>query len=459
VVAVLRPSRVICSVLPRQTIVGLFAFVAGIALLPGGVAAADSVTSNFDTFNVGTVNAQQGWKSAAPGDITTGPNGQGSPGCVTTGGQFDQAVVNTAGYPNGAASGFAPQALRFSNLCASGEFSFQTYSTPVNDPAGEDQTNQLFTAQFSFIPTTPEPQDGLYVSVSPDNGMGGRMLRIDLTSTKAGVEVDVAHAPGLDGDIAAIPVKVLDPSKPHTIKMAIKFNPGPNNDLARVSIDGQDTGQCFSSWENFYRKFQPDMLPTNTDLQFRAAVGSFDTTTNAGYLFDNVTTTTSTGAGLQGCDLIIDKQADSPTVSAGSIEGYRLTVRNRGHLSERNLLLCDHIPNHTTLVSADRKLRRLGRRRCLLIPRLEPGQTAGVHLMLRVSATAPPGTLDNVADITPAPPPGVPAVPSPVLNGDLPQGAVAVAIAKLPPIAKAKVLVKILRAKRTALPPPPAVTG
>ena len=453
----LRTSSLIRSVLRRNAIVGLFVFVAGVALLPSGVAVADSVTSNFDTFTPGTVNGQQGWKSATPGQITVD---QGSPGCVLTGGKFDQEVVDTSGYPNGGASGFAPQALRFSNLCGSGEFSFQTYSTPVNDPAGEDETNKLFTAQFSFIPTTPEFQDGLYVSVSPDNGMGGRMLRIDLTSTKAGVEVDVAHAPELDGDIAAIPVKVLDPSKPHTIKMAIKFNPGPNNDLARVSIDGQDTGQCFSSWENFYRKFQPDMFPTNTDLQFRAALGGFDTTQNAGYLFDNVTTTTSTGSGLQGCDLIIDKQADSPTVTAGGIEGYRLTVHNGGRVSERNLLLCDHIPNHTTFVTADRKMRRLGSRRCFLIPRIRPGHSANVHLMLRVNANAPLGNLDNVADITPAPPPGVPAVPPPVLKGDLPPGAVPVPIAKLPPIAKAKVLVKVLRAKRTLRPPaPPPVTG
>jgi uncharacterized repeat protein (TIGR01451 family) len=435
--------------------VGVFAAVVSSALLPCGVALADSVTSNFDTFNLGTVNGQQGWKSAAPGDITTGPGGQGSPGCVTTGGQFDQAVVNTAGYPNGAASGFGAKALRFSNLCASGEFSFQTYSTPVQDPAGENETNQLFTAQFSLIPTTPAFQDGLYVSVSPDNGMGGRMLRIDLTSTQSGVEVDVAHAPLPDGNIEAVPVAILDPSKPHTIKMAIKFNPGPDNDVARVSIDGQDTGQCFSSWENFYRAFQPDMFPTNTDLQFRAALGTFNTTTNAGYLFDNVTTTTSTGAGIQGCDLFVDKQADSPTVTAGGLAGYRLTVRNRGRLTERNLLLCDRIPNHTTFVSANRRLRRVGARRCLFIPRLAPGRSTSVHVMLRVSANAPPGSLDNVADITPEAPPGVPATPPPVLSEDLPPGAAAVPIA---PIKKVTSRVKVV-AKKAVAPTPPPVTG
>ncbi len=146
-------------------------------------------------------------------------------------------------------------------------------------------------------------------------------------------------------------------------------------------------------------------------------------------------------------------------MTAGSLAGYRITVRNRGRVSERNLLLCDHIPNHTTFVSADRKLRRIGRRRCLMIPRLRPGQRAGVHVDLRVAADAPPGNLANIADITPVPPPGVPVVPGvpPVFKADLPPGA---AVAPLTPLQKVKVVVKILRAKRTPPPPaPPPVTG
>ena len=51
-----------------------------------------------------------------------------------------------------------------------------------------------------------------------------------------------------------------------------------------------------------------------------------------------------------------------------------------------------------TFVSANRKLRRVGRRRCLVIPLLKPGQRVSFHLMLRVDANAPPGTLDNIAD-------------------------------------------------------------
>ena len=69
VVAVLRPSRVICSVVPRHAIVGLVATFASIVLLPCGVALADTVTTNFEPplFHTGSVNGQDGWKSDVPG--------------------------------------------------------------------------------------------------------------------------------------------------------------------------------------------------------------------------------------------------------------------------------------------------------------------------------------------------------------------------------------------------------
>jgi hypothetical protein len=77
--------------------------------------------------------------------------------------------------------------------------------------------------------------------------------------------------------------------------------------------------------------------------------------------------------------------------------------------------------------------------------------------MLRVNATAPPGNLDNIADITPVPPRDLPAVPQVDLPPGLPPS---VAAAVIKPIARAKVIVKILRAAATARPPaPPPVTG
>ena len=59
----------------------------------------------------------------------------------------------------------------------------------------------------------------------------------------------------------------------------------------------------------------------------------------------------------------------------------------------------------------DRRLGRLGRRRCLLIPRLAPGKRAGFHIVLHVDANAPSGTETNEVDETPEQPPGAPSVP------------------------------------------------
>ena len=104
---------------------------------------------------------------------------------------------------------------------------------------------------------------------------------------------------------------------------------------------------------------------------------------------------------------MIDKEADARTVRAGGLIGYRITARNRGARSDRNVQVCDRIPRGTRFVSADRKLRRIGRRRCLVIPRLRSGQRVSFHVTLRVDANAAPGTLENIADITPGvKPPG-----------------------------------------------------
>ena len=268
--------------------------------------------------------------------------------------------------------------------------------------------------------------------------------------------------PTPDGDFAAYELAVLPRNKVHTIKFQMKLIPGANNDLVRISIDGQDAGQCFTTWENFYEATS-QQVPISDRLLFLSGNrdGNRLGLLGGGYLFDYVTTTTSTSAGLPGCDFTIDKQADSPTVTAGSVEGYQITARNRGRLAGRNLLVCDQIPREATFVSANRKLRRIGRQRCLIVARLRPGQTAGFHIDLRVAAAAPPGNLDNIGDITPGEPPGLPPLP-PLASLPLPDlpANVQAAITQLPPIAKVKVVVKILRAAATARPPsPPPVTG
>lgn len=458
----MRPfSSVTRPALPRNAIVGLLATFAGFALFTCGAALADTVTTDFEAplfqacappapvFNpTCTVNGQDFWKSAVPGDIPSLPNG------------YDQQVVTNTVL--GAPASFGAQSLRLSNgynqspLAGPPEFFYQTYSKPTIDAAGESQANTEYTAQFSFISIKPTvEQPGLFISVSPDNGEGGRMSYIGLEDTAAGIDVTF-YDTDADGNFVPYDLGILPRDVPHTIKFWMKLNPGPDNDLVRIYIDGQDVGQCFTTWENFYRSAS-QAVPVSDTLQFRSTGDQADTDlVGGGYLFDNVTITTGNGPGPPGCDLPIEKQADSRTVRAGGLAGYRITVRNRGRVSERNLLVCDHIPREMTFVSANRKLVRLGSRRCLLVPRLGPGQRAGFHVVLRVDASAPPGPVDNIVDETPVQPPGLPPVPTVPPGAPAPDvpGTITKAI---PPVEKAKAVVKVL-AKRVH-PPPPLVTG
>jgi hypothetical protein len=97
-----------------------------------------------------------------------------------------------------------------------------------------------------------------------------------------------------------------------------------------------------------------------------------------------------------------------------------------------------------TFVSADRKLRRLGRQRCLTIPLLRPCQRVSFHVVLQVDADAPQGRVANIADLIPWTP-GLPAGSEP---GALPApgaGAPARVIAKIKAIRKARAIVRIVR--------------
>jgi uncharacterized repeat protein (TIGR01451 family) len=420
------------------------------ALLVCGVAVADTVTTSFEPnssppfFTLGTVNGQDGWKSAAPGNIPSLPNG------------YDQEVVANGGAP----VTFGSQSLRISNAYGTGtdtfppEYHYQTYSKPTTVAAGERESNTVYTAQFSFISVHPDrEQPRLQISVSPDMGEGGRMSYIGLNDTSEGIAVTFYETHGtsfVGHDLGTLPRNV-----PHTIRFWMRLVPGPDNDLVRIIIDGRDVGQCFTTWESFYRATNQS-VPSSDRLLFLSGNrdGNRLSLLGGGYRFDNVTTTTAPGKGPPTCDLPIEKEADASTVSAGSRVGYRITVRNRGDAVARNLRVCDHIPRRMTFVSADRKLSRLGRDRCLGIARLAPGERVSVHLVLGVDADAPPGSLPNLADITPGLP-GSPGTPdSPAAPGaDLPPAARLVRAAAIVRAAKAVVRV---RARRSGQ---PGVTG
>jgi uncharacterized repeat protein (TIGR01451 family) len=442
----------------RRMLIVLATAVSMVLLVCGAAAASITLFESplFYTFppRGPSVNGQMGvgpgpWKSAPVGAI---------PACVPTptNGQYDQAVVANTVAPPGEPPGFGGQSLRMSNACASGEFSNQTYSPQEPQQVGEQRPNKVFIAEFSVMSKTPAHQPGLFLSVSPDSGEGSRMSWVGLEDTAAGIRVSVNDTPDVDGEFVAHPGPLLDRTSPHEIRFWIKVNQGIDNDLVRISVDGVDLGQCFTTWENYYRTAPEQAPPPNRNtpatinsLQFRSSVQGPSALLGGGYLFDNVSITPSDGPGPPKCDTPIEKTADSPTVTAGGRAGYQITVRNRGRLPARNLRACDLIPRGMAFVSADRKLLRIGRRRCLLIPRLGPGQRVSAHLVLQVNANAAPGTLSNTAEVTPpspaspppagepgtTPAPGTPAAPPAV-------------IAKPKPIARDVASVRIVKAAK-----------
>jgi uncharacterized repeat protein (TIGR01451 family) len=420
-------------------------------LLVCGVAAADTVTSNFEppTFQPGTVNGQDGWKSAVPGNIPSLPNG------------YDQAVVvNTPPAP----AAFGSQSLRMSNAYNPApehgplpEYHYQTYSKPTPTAAGEELANKEYIGQFSFISIDPDHQQpGLKMDVSPDMGEGARMSYIGLRDVEDGIAVTFFDT-NADGDFVGYDLGILPRNAVHTIRFWMKLNPGPDNDLVRILIDGRDVGDCFTTWENFYRATDQGVQISDRMLFRSTGPQVTQSLVGGGYLFDDVTTTTANGPGPPGCDVEIDKDADKPTVTAGGRVGYQITVRNRGRLAARRLRVCDHLPRRMTFVSADRRLRRLGRLRCLTIPSLRPGRRVSFHLTAQVNADAPPGSLPNIADIIP----DLPALPRPPA-GDigLPPSAGRPPAVVIPPraIVRARAIVRILkrvkaeRAQRRARP-------
>ena len=410
----MRDSNRLTRPAPRAAIVGVLATLVSFALLPGGVAAASITLFEDPLFHPGSVNGQSGvggfpWKSAPLGAIPScNPN--------PTLGQYDQAVVANTVAPTGDPPGFGSQSLRMSNLCANGEFFYQTYSPREPVQVGEDRVNKVFLAEFAFMSMTPDYQPGLFLSVSPDSGEGSRMSWVGLEDTEDGIQVSAADAPEVDGEFRNYDLELLqNRAVPHTIRFRIKVNRGPDNDVVRIAIDGRPVG-CFTTWENYYRTAPEQAPPPNANtpadinsLQFRSSVPGFSGPAGRGYLFDNVSITPSNGPGPRACsgggegpppDIDIDKETQTRSALPGQLITYRIGVRNRGDAPVRGLRACDRAPRALTFVRSTTRLQpAAGRRLCLTTGLLRPGQRKTFRTTFRLRQNVTAETVTNGASV------------------------------------------------------------
>jgi hypothetical protein len=265
--------------------VALLSAVIVTALAVAAVAVGDSagpITFEPPAYSVGNINGQNGW-------MKTGP--------------YDAAVVATSSFAAAAGYGFGTQSLRISNAATSGSFGDQTFAPHVSTAAGEASTLNHFDATFQIGTALATLQPGLSLSVSPDNGSGGRMSYLRFDDEADGVHVffdDVTDA-GPVGTAATFndhDIATLDRAHSHTIRFSIDFVPGPGNDVVKIYIDGalKATG---TTWENYYR-YDPEqtpsgnVVPTTSTLLFRAGGTAAPGTNGNGYLIDNVSYASST---------------------------------------------------------------------------------------------------------------------------------------------------------------------
>lgn len=251
----------------------------GLAGAFASAASADVVGPiNFEqpAYHTGDINGQQGWQKAGP---------------------YDVAVANVSAFPAASHYLFGSQALRLSDAVTSGSFGDQTFSPGLNDAAGEGAAPD-FAAGFLIGTTQSTVQPGLSMSVSPDNGSGGRMSYLRFEDQADGVHVffdDVKdHGPvGTVADFRESDIATLDRRHSHLIGFLVHFNPGPHNDLVTIVIDGR-IRKIGTTWEDYYR-YDPEQagngnqVPAVSKLLFREGGAPAPLTLGQGFLVDDVT--------------------------------------------------------------------------------------------------------------------------------------------------------------------------
>lgn len=223
-------------------------------------------------------------------------NGQG--GWAVSNPAFNQTVVDLGG---------GNKALQITNTVTSGSFGDQTFAPrpggapadTVNNPsngapgffAGESSTGagyNRFIASFDFRSVLSTVDNGARITISPDNGTGGRQGFISLNSTAAGVTVETFDVDSGGNFVGPTTLGTFGFASWHNLRYEIDFIDGNNNDIARIFLDNTLVS-TICSWEQFYDVVQPAIHPLGVPVQtllFRLSGTAAPTA--QGFYIDNV---------------------------------------------------------------------------------------------------------------------------------------------------------------------------
>jgi hypothetical protein len=269
-------------------------------LLAPAIADADTTTSTIEApqYGLGPIDNVQGWSSF--GAANAG-------GCAV----YDHKVTTLASlslsdyaYRNA----FGSRALRISNSVTSGCFGDHTFSPSTSNEAGETTAESLglsggerqsrYIGSFTIASAVPGAlQPGLSVTMSPDRGDGARMGYLRFDDTVDGIVVTYRDFDTVTETFPTHAVTTLDRTIPHRVTIDIQFHDGPENDVVKLKIDGDDVTPPggVTTWEDYSRYFGEP--PTVDSMLFRTAVAAASpaesTALNGkGFLIDNVSSTT-----------------------------------------------------------------------------------------------------------------------------------------------------------------------
>lgn len=290
----------------KRRIIGvraILALVLALALGSGIVAASShGTTTDFEGFNFGTVNGQEGW--TVEDEWGFGRSEINQPA-------FDEEVTDYNGNRVWRASnavttsGFADHPYSPTSPQVAGETDANLYNdrgpshtTPAVPPGGAYAETDLFHAGFSFKSVTGDVQAGLSISIAPSAKQSNlRMSVLGLVDTGNGFDLTFFDTNSV-GVSTSTPVATgLSYDDWHTIDLYIEFVDGLNgdgsgNDIVHVVVNGSlvHTG---TTWETYYALVPisgvsvPRIQAVDSVL-FRLAGTAVPANAGAGIYFDDV---------------------------------------------------------------------------------------------------------------------------------------------------------------------------